>query len=59
MGLVGFPNAGKSSLVNILTSTLQKEAPYPKMTVIRDLETIERLRIGYISGLISWIDERK
>ncbi|MDR3317619.1 MAG: GTPase ObgE [Puniceicoccales bacterium] len=63
IGLVGFPNAGKSSLVNILTNTQQKEAPYPfttlnpKVGVIHYPDTYETLTIADIPGLISGAHE--
>jgi GTP-binding protein len=59
IGLVGFPNAGKSSLVNILTNAQQRAAPYPfttlnpKVGVIHYPEAHERLTIADIPGLIS------
>jgi GTP-binding protein len=65
IGLVGFPNAGKSSLVNILTNTRQREAPYPfttlnpKVGVIYYPETYQTLTIADIPGLISGAHENK
>ena len=59
VGLVGFPNAGKSSLVNLLTNTQQKEAPYPfttlnpKVGVIHFPEKSKILTIADIPGLIT------
>jgi GTP-binding protein len=58
IGLVGFPNAGKSSLVNTLTHTQQKEAPYPfttinpKVGVIHYPENDDTLTIADIPGII-------
>ncbi|MDR1366652.1 MAG: Obg family GTPase CgtA [Puniceicoccales bacterium] len=63
IGLVGFPNAGKSSLVNILTNAQQTEAPYPfptlnpKVDVIHYPETYQTLTIADIPGLISGAHE--
>ncbi|MDR1435290.1 MAG: GTPase ObgE [Puniceicoccales bacterium] len=65
VGLVGFPNAGKSSLVNILTNTQQREAPYPfttlhpKVGVIHYPETYRTLTIADIPGLISGAHENR
>ena len=58
IGLVGFPNAGKSSLINILTNAQQKAAPYPfttlnpKVGVISFLHEEKTLTIADIPGLI-------
>ncbi|MDR2812196.1 MAG: GTPase ObgE [Puniceicoccales bacterium] len=63
IGLVGFPNAGKSSLINILTNAQQKEASYPfttlnpKVGVIPYPETYQMLTIADIPGLISGAHE--
>jgi GTP-binding protein len=65
IGLVGFPNAGKSSLINILTNVQQKEAPYPfttlnpKVGVIHYPETHQTLTIADIPGLISGAHENR
>jgi GTP-binding protein len=65
IGLVGFPNAGKSSLINILTNSQQKEAPYPfttlnpKVGVIHYPEAHQTLTIADIPGLISGAHENR
>jgi GTPase len=59
VGLVGFPNAGKSTLVNNLTSARRKTAPYPFTTlhpsvgVIFYPEHYGRIRLADIPGLIA------
>lgn len=58
VGLVGFPNAGKSTLVNMLTASKRKTAPYPFTTinpsvgVIEYPDTYERISLADIPGLI-------
>ncbi len=58
LGLVGFPNAGKSTLTNVLTAARPKMAPYPFTTlhvnvgVIDYPATHERLVMADIPGLI-------
>jgi GTP-binding protein len=65
IGLVGFPNAGKSSLINILTNAQQREAPYPfttlnpKVGVIYYPENYQTLTIADIPGLISGAHENR
>ncbi|MDR1590480.1 MAG: GTPase ObgE [Puniceicoccales bacterium] len=65
IGLVGFPNAGKSSLINILTHAQQKEAPYPfttlnpKVGIISYAETYQTLTIADIPGLIGGAHENR
>jgi GTP-binding protein len=65
IGLVGFPNAGKSSLMNILTNAGQKSAPYPfttlgpKVGVIMYPECCERRTIADIPGLIRGAHENR
>ncbi|MDR1303471.1 MAG: Obg family GTPase CgtA [Puniceicoccales bacterium] len=65
IGLVGFPNAGKSSLMNILTNAGKKSAPYPfttlspKVGVITYPEHYGRRTIADIPGLIAGAHENR
>lgn len=57
IGLVGFPNAGKSTLISQLTHVKVKIAPYPFTTLTPNLGLIEfedytRLLIADIPGII-------
>ena len=57
IGLVGFPNAGKSTLLRALTAARPKVAAYPFTTLHPVIGTLEiedaaRLRIADIPGLI-------
>ena len=59
VGLVGFPNAGKSSLTNLITNARPKTAPYPFTTlhpqigIIEYPEDYDRLVMADIPGLIA------
>lgn len=58
VGLVGFPNAGKSTLISAITKIRVKIAPYPFTTLRPNLgylieENGERLLIADIPGIIS------
>jgi len=65
IGLVGFPNAGKSTLIGILTNAHPKTAPYPFTTkqpsvgLLDDKVNFRRLRIGDIPGLIEGASENR
>ena len=65
IGLVGFPNAGKSSLTNLITNARPKTAPYPFTTlhpqigIIDYLDTYERLILADVPGLIAGASEDK
>lgn len=52
VGFIGFPNAGKSSLLNELTSAQVKVAPYPFTTLEPNLGVCEGRIIADIPGLI-------
>jgi GTP-binding protein len=59
IGLVGFPNAGKSSLTNLITNAHPKTAPYPFTTLQPQIGVIDypddydRLVMADIPGLIA------
>ena len=65
VGLVGFPNAGKSSLINCLTNARPKTAPYPFTTlhvnvgVIDYPDSHETLAMADIPGLVEGASENK
>lgn len=65
IGLVGFPNAGKSTLTNLITNAKPKMAPYPFTTKIPNVGVIDypseykRLRMADIPGLIEGASENK
>ena len=55
VGLVGFPNAGKSSLTNVLAGTERPTGPYPFTTLHPKVAVVkgnERLTIADIPGII-------
>lgn len=51
-GLIGLPNAGKSSLLNVLTSANVRTAPYPFTTLEPNLGAFNGKIIADIPGLI-------
>jgi GTP-binding protein len=62
VGLVGYPNAGKSTLLTQLTHAHPKVAPYPFTTINPIIGTLEypnfsRLKIADIPGLIDGAHE--
>lgn len=65
IGLVGFPNAGKSSLTKMLTDAKPKTAPYPFTTlhpnvgVIQYPELYNRLLLADIPGLIAGASQNR
>lgn len=65
LGLVGFPNAGKSSLIALLTKARPKAASYPFTTlhpnigVIEFPDRFERLKLADIPGLIEGAHENR
>lgn len=59
VGLIGFPNAGKSSLLNELTAAAVKTAPYPFTTLEANLGDCNGTIIADIPGLIEGAAEGK
>lgn len=65
VGLVGYPNAGKSSLTNLITRAHPRTAAYPFTTlhpqvgVIEYPETHERVFLADIPGLIAGASENR
>lgn len=65
VGLVGFPNAGKSSLTNLITKARPKVAAYPFTTlqpqigVIEYPEDYDRIVLADVPGLIAGASENK
>jgi len=59
VGLVGFPNAGKSNLINMLTRAQSKVANYPFTTLDPHLGTYYELIIADIPGLITGASQGK
>lgn len=65
LGLVGYPNAGKSSMTRALTSARPKVAPYPFTTLHANVGVIEypdrhgRIYLADIPGLIEGASENR
>jgi GTP-binding protein len=59
IGLVGLPNAGKSSLINEITNCKSKIANYPFTTLEPHLGTFENLIIADIPGIIEGASSNK
>ena len=62
VGLVGYPNAGKSTLLTALTNAHPKVAPYPFTTINPIVGTLEfddftRIKVADIPGLIDGAHE--
>ena len=59
VGLIGLPNAGKSSLLNELTSAAAKTAAYPFTTLEPNLGAMDDIIIADIPGLIAGASKGK
>jgi GTP-binding protein len=59
VGLIGLPNAGKSSLLNELTKAQAKVGNYQFTTLEPNLGTLEKIVIADIPGLIEGASEGK
>lgn len=59
VGLIGFPNAGKSSLLNVLTNAKSKVASYQFTTLEPHLGSMEGYILADIPGLIEGASQGK
>ena len=59
VGLIGLPNAGKSSLLEVLTNAHPKIANYPFTTLEPNLGVMDRLILADIPGLIEGASKGK
>ena len=65
VGLIGFPNAGKSTLISLLTNARPKAGAYPFTTmfptvgVLEYLSDYERITLADIPGLIEGASENR
>lgn len=59
VGLIGLPNAGKSSLLEVLTNAHPKIADYPFTTLEPNLGVMDRLILADIPGLIEGASQGK
>ena len=59
VGLIGFPNAGKSTLLNMITNAHPKTGAYPFTTMFPMVGVLERITVADIPGLIEGASENR